>query len=140
MSQPRPTHRQSDLAEMIEMLLDKGIVINADIVVSVGETELLGVHIRAAIASFETAATYGLEFPEGTDMERVEAAAEQAGGREIEDGTTQRQLTEELALGPPGGWSSTDDEEQEDNETADEEDDEQKATAEAPTTEDDGGE
>ena len=71
--------RQSDLAEMVELLLDKGVVINADIVVSIGDTELLGVELRAAIASFETAAEYGLEFPEGTDRERIEAAAERSG-------------------------------------------------------------
>lgn len=70
---------QSDLAEMVELLLDKGVVVNADIVVSIGDTELLGVEVRAAIASFETAARYGLEFPEGTDRERIEAAAERSG-------------------------------------------------------------
>ncbi|WP_227354237.1 gas vesicle protein GvpJ [Haladaptatus salinisoli] len=75
MDDARPTRSQSDLAEMLELLLDKGVVINADIVVTVGETELLGVQLRAAIASFETAAHYGLQFPEGTDMERVEEAA-----------------------------------------------------------------
>jgi hypothetical protein len=57
------------------MLLDKGVVVNADVAVSVGDTELLGIELRAAIASFETAAKYGLEFPAGTDMERVETAA-----------------------------------------------------------------
>jgi hypothetical protein len=72
---PKPTRSQGDLAEMLETLLDKGVVINADVAVSVGDTELLGVKVRAAIASFETAAEYGLEFPSGTDMERVEAAA-----------------------------------------------------------------
>ncbi len=75
MSETGPTRSQSDLAEMLELLLDKGVVINADIVVTVGETELLGVKLRAAIASFETAAQYGLEFPEGTDMKRVNEAA-----------------------------------------------------------------
>jgi hypothetical protein len=60
---------------MLEMLLDKGVVINADVAVSIGDTELLGIELRAAIASFETAAGYGLEFPAGTDMERVERAA-----------------------------------------------------------------
>lgn len=75
MSGPKPTRTQGDLAEMLETLLDKGVVINADIAVTVGETDLLGVHVRAAIASFETAAAYGLEFPSGTDMDRVEAAA-----------------------------------------------------------------
>jgi hypothetical protein len=65
--------RQKDsLADVVEMLLDKGIVVNADIIVTIGETELLGIHLRAAIASFETAAEYGLEFPDGTDTERIE--------------------------------------------------------------------
>ncbi|RBI59051.1 gas vesicle protein [halophilic archaeon] len=76
MTDPGPTRSQADLAEMLETLLDKGVVINADIAVTVGETELLGVKLRAAIASFETAAEYGLEFPEGTDMERVESASD----------------------------------------------------------------
>ena len=70
-----PTRQKADLAELVELLLDKGIVVNADIIVTVGETELLGVYVRAAIASFETAAKYGLDFPEGTDMERVREAA-----------------------------------------------------------------
>ena len=74
-SDPKPTRSQGDLAEMLEMLLDKGVVVNADVAVSVGDTELLGIELRAAIASFETAAKYGLEFPTGTDMKRVEEAA-----------------------------------------------------------------
>jgi len=54
------------LADVIDRILDKGLVINADITVSVVGVELLGIKIRAAIASFETAAAYGLEFPSGT--------------------------------------------------------------------------
>ncbi|WP_425498592.1 gas vesicle protein GvpJ [Natrinema salinisoli] len=76
----QPSRQKTDLAEVVEMLLDKGIVINADIAVSIGDTQLLGVQVRAAIASFETAAKYGLEFPEGTDMRRV---AEAVGDPEI---------------------------------------------------------
>jgi len=56
------------LADVIDRVLDKGLVINADIAVSVAGVELLGVKIRAALASFETAAKYGLEFPSGTDL------------------------------------------------------------------------
>lgn len=52
---------------VVETLLDKGLVLNADIMVSVAGVELLGIRIRAALASFETAARYGLEFPSGTD-------------------------------------------------------------------------
>lgn len=54
------------LPDVIERILDKGLVINADIVVSVAGVELLGIKIRAALASFETAARYGMEFPSGT--------------------------------------------------------------------------
>jgi hypothetical protein len=71
MSDPKPTRTQGDLAQMLETLLDKGVVINADIAITIGDTELLGVKLRAAIASFETAAEYGLEFPLGTDLESV---------------------------------------------------------------------
>jgi len=57
------------LADVIDRILDKGLVINADIAVSVAGVELLGVKIRATLASFETAAKYGLEFPSGTNLE-----------------------------------------------------------------------
>jgi hypothetical protein len=57
------------LADVVDRILDKGLVINADIMVSVSGVELLGVRIRAALASFETAARYGLEFPSGTNLE-----------------------------------------------------------------------
>ena len=54
------------LADVIDRILDKGLVINADIKVAVVGVELLDIRIRAALASFETAAMYGLEFPSGT--------------------------------------------------------------------------
>ncbi|WP_336363280.1 gas vesicle protein GvpJ [Halalkalicoccus salilacus] len=82
MSSAKPTRKQADLADVLEMVLDKGIVINADIAITVGETEMIGIELRAAIASFETAAEYGLAFPSGTDMRRVE----QASGREPLEG------------------------------------------------------
>ena len=57
----------STLIEVIERILDKGIVISADVTVSVAGVELLGIRARIAIASFETAARCGLEFPSGTN-------------------------------------------------------------------------
>jgi len=62
-----PTKSQN-LADVVERILDKGLVINADIAVSVAGTELLGIKIRATLASFETAAKYGLELPSGTNL------------------------------------------------------------------------
>lgn len=60
---------EGSLAHVVETLLDKGLVLNADIMVSVAGVELLGIRLRAALASFETASRYGLEFPAGTDTE-----------------------------------------------------------------------
>ncbi len=61
--------RGDGLADVIDAVLDKGLVINADITVSLAGVELLGIKIRAALASFETAAKYGLEFPAGTNLQ-----------------------------------------------------------------------
>ena len=60
---------EGTLVDVIDRILDKGLVINADITISIAGVELLGIKIRAAIASFETAAKYGLEFPSGTNIE-----------------------------------------------------------------------
>ena len=60
-------HKENTLLDVIDRVLDKGIVINADITVSLVGVELLGIKIRAALASFETAAKFGLAFPSGTD-------------------------------------------------------------------------
>jgi len=56
-----------NLVDVLDRILDKGLVINADITVNLVGVELLGIRIRAAIASFETAARYGLDFPFETD-------------------------------------------------------------------------
>ncbi|WP_422935505.1 gas vesicle protein [Sinomonas sp. P47F7] len=61
--------RDGTLTQVIETLLDKGLVINADITVSLAGVELLGIRIRAALASFDTAARYGLDFPSGTNRD-----------------------------------------------------------------------
>ena len=97
----------SGLADVIDKILDKGLVINADIVVSVAGVELLGVKIRAALASFETAAKYGLEFPSGTNYET--AAWKQAmEGKEECPQCGKKVLTEELLNErcPWCGWIS----------------------------------
>jgi len=66
----QPEQYQKDsLADVLDRVLDKGLVINADISVSLAGTELLGIKIRAALASFETAARYGLQFPSDTKLD-----------------------------------------------------------------------
>ena len=56
------------LTELIDRILDKGLIINADIKIDLEGTEILGIKIRAALASFETAAKFGLAFPSGTNL------------------------------------------------------------------------
>jgi hypothetical protein len=84
--------RTQNLADVVERILDKGLVINADIAVSVAGTELLGIKIRATLASFETAARFGLEFPSGTnfnasgwkDLDKLKACCPECGNRRDE--------------------------------------------------------
>jgi len=63
--------KSAGLVDVIDRILDKGLVINADISISLVGVELLGIKIRAALASFETAAKYGLLFPSGTNTETM---------------------------------------------------------------------
>ena len=63
-----PAPEPMGLADAVEKILDRGLVLDADLMVSVSGTELLGIKIRAALASFETAAKYGLEFPSGINL------------------------------------------------------------------------
>jgi len=56
------------LPDLIDRILDKGLIINADIKIDLAGTEILGIRLRAALASFETAAKFGLAFPSGTNL------------------------------------------------------------------------
>jgi len=95
----------STLVDVIDRILDKGLVINADIAVSVAGVELLGIKIRAALASFETAAKYGLEFPSGIKQE-TKAWDEAKVAKEICPQCEKRVSREELmSFGCPWcGW------------------------------------
>jgi ssDNA-binding Zn-finger/Zn-ribbon topoisomerase 1 len=95
------------LADVIDRVLDKGLVINADICVSVAGVELLGIKIRAALASFETAARYGLEFPSGTNYEKA-AWKEAEVGKEVCPQCRKKVAAEELLNEgcPWCGWIS----------------------------------
>lgn len=58
-----PTATQgSTLADVLERVLDKGIVIAGDISVSVGSTELLSIRIRLLISSVDKAKEMGINW------------------------------------------------------------------------------
>jgi len=68
--EPSCANDRVGLVDVIDRILDKGLVIDADIAVSLVGVELLGIKIQAALSSFETAKKYGLEYPSGTSLER----------------------------------------------------------------------
>jgi len=57
--------QSSSLADILERVLDKGIVIAGDITVSVGSTELLSIRIRLLISSVDKAREMGINWWEG---------------------------------------------------------------------------
>lgn len=62
-SQPLQTATSgSSLADVLERVLDKGIVIAGDITVSVGSVELLNVRIRLLISSVDKAREIGINW------------------------------------------------------------------------------
>lgn len=52
----------SSLADVLERVLDKGIVIAGDISVSVGSTELLSIRIRLLVSSVDKAKEMGINW------------------------------------------------------------------------------
>lgn len=54
----RNTH--ATLVDLLDRVLDKGLVINADIIISVAGIPLIGVNLRAALAGMETMLKYGV--------------------------------------------------------------------------------
>ncbi|MFN3927979.1 MAG: gas vesicle protein [Pseudanabaenaceae cyanobacterium] len=52
----------SSLADILERVLDKGIVIAGDITVTIGQVELLSIRIRLLIASVDKARAIGINW------------------------------------------------------------------------------
>jgi hypothetical protein len=48
------------LVDLLDRILDKGLVIHADVIVSVNGIPLIGVNLRAAVAGMETMLRYGV--------------------------------------------------------------------------------
>jgi hypothetical protein len=51
--------RQATIDDLLERLLDKGVILNLDLVIGVAGIPLIGINLRAAIASIETMIEYG---------------------------------------------------------------------------------
>jgi hypothetical protein len=60
---PVSSRDRLSIVDIVDRILDKGLVINGDITVSLVGTELLSLRINLVIASIETAKRYGIELP-----------------------------------------------------------------------------
>ena len=46
--------------DLLDRLLDKGTILNADLIISVAGVPLIGISLKAALASIETMLDYGM--------------------------------------------------------------------------------
>ncbi|VFQ43058.1 gas vesicle protein [Desulfoluna butyratoxydans] len=53
-------HTKATLVDLLDRILDKGLVIHADLVVSVAGIPLIGLNLKAALAGMETMVKYGM--------------------------------------------------------------------------------
>ena len=57
----KPTSNpQATLVDLLDRVLDRGLVLHADIIISVAGVPLVGVNLRAALAGMETMLRYGM--------------------------------------------------------------------------------
>lgn len=77
--------QSSSLADILERVLDKGIVIAGDISVSVGSTELLTIRIRLLVSSVDKARELGINWWEGDPYLSSQARALQEENQTLQE-------------------------------------------------------
>lgn len=84
--------RQMNLFDLLDRILDKGVVISGDITVAFAGVDLLSLKVNLVIASLETAKRYGIELPwekwarEKAELEKKEKKKKLGGGGKKELG------------------------------------------------------
>jgi hypothetical protein len=73
MQPTRDTH--ATLVDLLDRVLEKGLVLNADLIISVAGIPLLGVNLRACLAGIETMLKYGI-WQDWDEAQRAIAARE----------------------------------------------------------------
>jgi hypothetical protein len=73
MQPTRDTH--ATLVDLLDRVLEKGLVLNADLIISVAGIPLLGVNLRACLAGIETMLKYGI-WQDWDEAQRAIAAIE----------------------------------------------------------------
>jgi gas vesicle structural protein len=62
---------QSGLVNLLDRLLDRGLVLSGDIVISVADVDLVYVGLKLLVCSVDTAERYRLGVPRPADLERA---------------------------------------------------------------------
>lgn len=88
-------HQSTNLADILERVLDKGLVIAGDIQVNLLDIELLTIKLRLVIASLETAKAVGIDWWESDPWlnSKARAVERQSPDLELEN----RRLRERIA-------------------------------------------
>ena len=81
--------RRATLVDLLDRLLDKGLVLKADIIISMAGIPLIGVNLTAAIAGIETMLQYGM-MNEWDEQTRAQVRQERAANPEEAIGEPQR--------------------------------------------------
>lgn len=55
-----PVRQRATLVDLLDRILDRGVVLDADLVITLAGVPLVGVKLRAALAGIETMLRYGM--------------------------------------------------------------------------------
>lgn len=69
---------KATLVDLLDRVLDRGLVINADIIISLAGVPLIGINLRAALAGMETMVRYGVMSEWDRSIRARELAAREA--------------------------------------------------------------
>ena len=89
--------RSTNLGDILERVLDKGLVIAGDIQVNLLDIELLTIKLRLVIASLETAKAVGIDWWESDPWLTSKARSPEVDSSRVELELENRQLRERLA-------------------------------------------
>jgi hypothetical protein len=67
---------RTTLVDLLDRILDKGLILDADLIIQVAGIPLIGVKLKAAIAGMETMLKYGI-WEDWDAAQRAVASAEQ---------------------------------------------------------------
>ena len=98
--------RPQGLVDVLDKILDKGLVVAGDIKVSLANVELLTIQLRLVICSVDKAQQIGIDWWRRDAFYSAQAGAQQLGSKEIDQlrqrvADLERQLGTQKGLGEP---------------------------------------